>query len=75
MMQDLTLALRMLRKYPGLTLACSLALVLAIGGGAAWYQVWGNILSPAIPLPDGHQLVLVQTRNTLTNQPEPRVAR
>src|SRR5262245_65470066 len=71
---DFKLGFRMLLKYPGLTLAGGLALAIAIGVGAGWYQVWGNILSPTIPLPEGDRLVLVQTRNMLTNQPEWRVA-
>jgi putative ABC transport system permease protein len=74
MTQDFKLGFRMLLKYPGLTLAGGLALAIAIGLGAGWYQVWGNILSPTIPLPEGDRLVLVQTRNTLSNQPESRVA-
>jgi putative ABC transport system permease protein len=74
MTQDFKLGFRMLLKYPGLTLAGGLALTIAIGVGAGWYQAWGNILSPAIPLPEGDRLVLVQTRNTLTNQGESRVA-
>src|SRR5688500_17585561 len=75
MTQDFKLGFRMLLKYPGLTLAGGLALAIAIGIGAGWYQVWGNILSPTIPLPEGDRLVLVQTHNTLTNQVEVRVAR
>src|SRR5688572_25293295 len=74
MTQDFKLGFRMLLKYPGLTLAGGLALAVAIGVGAGWYQAWGNILSPTIPLPEGDRLVLVQTRNTLANQPELRVA-
>ncbi len=74
MTQDFKLGLRMLLKYPGLTLAGGLALAIAIGVGAGWYQIWGNILSPTIPLPEGDRLVLVQTQNTLTNHPELRVA-
>lgn len=71
---DFKLGFRMLLKYPGLTLAGGLALAIAIGVGASWYQIWGNILSPTIPLPEGDRLVLVQTQNTLTNQREARVA-
>ena len=74
MTQDFSLGFRMLLKYPGLTLAGGLALTIAIGVGAGLYQVWGNILSPTIPLPEGDRLVLVQTRNTLANQAESRVA-
>lgn len=75
MTQDFKLGLRMLLKYPGLTLAGGLALAIAIGVGAGWYQVWGNILSPTIPLPEGDRLVVVQTQNALANRPEVRVAR
>jgi predicted permease len=74
MTQDFKLGFRMFLKYPGLTLTGGLALGMAIAVGAGWYQVWGNILSPTIPLPEGDRLVLVQTRNTLTNRPELRVA-
>jgi putative ABC transport system permease protein len=71
---DFKLGFRMLLKYPGLTLAGGLALTIAIGVGAGLYQAWGNILSPTIPLPEGDRLVRVQTRNTLANQGESRVA-
>ncbi len=74
MTQDVRLGLRLLLKYPGLTLAGGVALAVAIGVGAGWYQAWGNVLSPAIPLPEGDRLVLVQTQDTLANQPELRVA-
>ena len=75
MLQDYKLGIRMLLKFPGLTIAGGLALAIAIGVGAGWYDLWGKILSPAIPLPEGDRVVLIETRNTLTNAPEPRVAR
>jgi predicted permease len=65
----------MLLKYPGLTIAGGLALAIAIGTGAAWYDVSGKFLSPSIPLPDGGRLVSIDTRNTLTGEAEPRVTR
>jgi putative ABC transport system permease protein len=73
MWQDYRLGLRMLLKYPGLTLAGGLALAIAIGVGAGWFDVIGQVLAPAIPLPEGERLVSIQTHDTLTNQPEPRV--
>ena len=73
--QDYRLGLRMLLKYPGLTLAGGLALAVAIGIGAGWYDLAGKLLAPAIPLPAGDRLVLIETRNTLTNKPERRVVR
>lgn len=72
---DLKLGLRMLLKYPGLTLAGGLALAIAIGVGAAWYDLTGKFLAPTIPLPEGDRLVSIETRNTLTNESERRVAR
>ena len=75
MLQDYKLGLRALLKFPGLTIAGGLALAITIGIGAGWYDLWGKILSPTIPLPDGDRVVLVETQNTLTNRPEPRVLR
>ena len=75
MLQDYRLGLRMLLKYPGLTLAGGLALAIAIGVGAGWYDVVGKIVAPTIPLPEGDRLVSIETQNTLTSEPEPRVLR
>ena len=75
MLQDYKLGLRMLLKYPGLTLAGGLALAVAIGVGAGWYDLSGKILSPIVPLPEGDRIVVIETQNTLTNQGEGRVAR
>jgi predicted permease len=75
MLHDYKLGVRMLRKYPGLTIAGGLALAFAIGVGAGTYDLLGKILAPRIPLPDGGRIVLIETQNTLTTAPEPRVVR
>jgi putative ABC transport system permease protein len=75
MLQDYKLGLRMLLKYPGLTAAGGLALAIAIGVGAGWYDLWGKLLSPTIPLPAGDRIVLIETQNALTTETEPRVLR
>ena len=72
---DLKLGGRMLVKFPMLTLAGGLALAIAIGIGAGWYDLMGKMLAPAIPLPDAERLVVIETQNTLANQPEARVVR
>ena len=72
---DYKLGLRMLRKYPGLTLAGGLALAIAIGIGAGWYDISGKLFAPTIPLPEGDRLVLIETQNTLTSEPESRLTR
>ena len=75
MLQDYKLGVRMLLKYPGLTIAGGLALAIAIGIGAGWYDLAGKLLWPTIPLPDGDRIVTIETQNVLTNQPELRVTR
>src|SRR4030095_7540513 len=75
MLQDYKLGLRMLAKYPGLTVAGTLALAIAIAIGAGWYDLSDELLSPTIPLPEGDRLVSIETRNVLTNELELRVAR
>jgi predicted permease len=75
MLQDYKLGVRMLLKYPGLTIAGGLALAIAIGIGAGWYDLAGKLLWPTIPLPDGDRIVTIETQNALTNEPELRVTR
>ena len=75
MLQDYKLGLRMLLKYPGLTMAGGLALAIAIAIGAGWYDFVGKVLLPTIPLPEGDRIVLIDTRNMLTNGVELRVGR
>jgi putative ABC transport system permease protein len=72
---DVKLAGRMLLKYPGLTLAGGLAIAIAIGIGAGWYDLTGTLMAPTIPLPEGDRLVVIETHNALTNEPERRVVR
>ena len=74
MLQDYKLGFRMLVKNPGLTIAGGLALAIAIGLGAGWYDLWTKIVSPTMPVPAGDRIVLVATQNILTNAPERRVA-
>ena len=63
MVQDYKLGLRMLLKYPGLTIAGGLALAIAIGIGAGWYDLTRDFLRPTIPLPDGDRIVEIEMRN------------
>jgi hypothetical protein len=73
MLHDYKLGFRMLVKYPGLTIAGGLALVVAVAVGAGWYDFWGRFLAPTIPLPEGDRIVLIDTQNALTNDAERRV--
>ena len=60
---DLKLGLRMLVKYPGLTIAGGLAIAIAIGLGAGWYDVSRDFFRPTIPLPEGDRIVEIEMRN------------
>ena len=74
-MLDLKLGVRMLLKYPGLTLAGGLALAIAIAIGAGYYDLVGKLFSPMAGLPERDRIVAIDTRNILTNEFEFRVVR
>ena len=64
MLPDYKLGLRMLLKFPALTFAGGLALAVAIGVGAGWYDLSGTLFSPTIPLPEGDRLVVISTQTS-----------
>ena len=73
-LQDYKLGLRMLVKYPGLTIAGGLALAIAIAIGAGWYTFMGDFWRPQMPFPDGDRLVEIEMRNTAGGGDERRIA-
>ena len=73
LVHDYKLGLRMLVKFPGLTIAGGLALAIAIGVGAGWYELSRNLLRPAIPLPDGDRIVEVEMRDSMAAADERRL--
>jgi putative ABC transport system permease protein len=70
---DFKLGLRMLVRYPVLTLIGSGSLALAIAIGAAAFAFISLVLWPRLPLPDGDQIVIIGHHDQATNQPESRV--
>jgi predicted permease len=72
-MHDYKLGLRMLAKYPGLTIAGGLALSIAIALGAGWYEVSRTLLRPMLPLRDGDRIVEIEMRDSLRAQDERRL--
>ena len=70
---DVKLGVRMLLRYPGLTLASGLALAIAIGVGAGWYDLSGDFFRPRLPLPGGERIVEVEMRNLMGGADERRV--
>jgi hypothetical protein len=71
--QDYKLGFRMLLKYPGLTFAGGLALAIAIGIGAGWHDLSGDIFRPRIPLPNGDRIVEAEMRDTMNPGDERRI--
>ena len=63
LVQDYRLGLRMLLKYPGLSIAGGLALAIAIAIGAGWYDYSRDFWRPTLPFPDGDRIVEVEMRN------------
>ncbi len=56
-MQQLTLALRMLRKTPFVTAVAVLSLALGIGANAAIYSLFDQLLLRSLPVPNATELV------------------
>jgi hypothetical protein len=54
---DAKLGVRMLIRYPGLTIVCSLAMAFAIAVGAGTFELVGDMIHPTVPLPDGERIV------------------
>lgn len=71
--QDYRLGLRMLVKYPGLTVAGGLALAIAIGLGAGWYDVTREVLRPRLPFASADRLIEIRMRSTVGAGEETRV--
>lgn len=70
---DVKLGLRMCLRFPGLTIAGGLALVLAIGIGAGWHEVAGDLLRPALQFPGGDRLVEIEMRDAARGKDERRL--
>ena len=70
---DMKLGLRMLVKYPGLTIIGGLAMAFSIWVGAVVFEGVRTFLSPTLPLPGGDRIVQIQNRDVAQNSAERRM--
>ncbi len=68
---DFKLGLRMLRRYPGLSLIGGLALAVAIAIGVLAFQFAHDQLTPTLPLDEGDRIVRIENFDRLAGAPEP----
>src|SRR5687768_13317554 len=57
---DFRHGVRMLGKYKGLTFVGGLAMAVAIGIGATAFELFGEMLSPALPFDEGDRIVSIR---------------
>ena len=69
---DLKLGLRMLVKYPGLTVVGGLAMAFGIWFGAVTFGMVGMATNPTLPLPDGDRIVQIRNWDVKANEIEKR---
>src|SRR5687768_9146056 len=60
---DVKLGLRMLRKYPALSLVSVIGMSVAIAIAAGYYGAIGAMIDPSLPLDEGDRIVSVQNIN------------
>ena len=70
---DVKLALRMLVRYPGLTLVGVLAMAAGITVSAAAFAIGHSLLDPSLPFEDGNRIVALEIADIRTQNREPRI--
>ena len=73
---DFKLGIRMLIKYPWLTIVGGLGMAVAVAIGASFFGVIYSMMDPSLPLPDGNRIVSIQNwDNGADDRPERRIVR
>ena len=70
---DFKLGLRMLVRYPGLTLVGGLAMAFGIFVGAACFEFYSQVLHPELPFDEGDRVVDVSLFDDRSREKEPRL--
>jgi hypothetical protein len=69
---DFKVGLRMLVRYPGLTLVGTVSMAVAIALGSVYFEAMNKGLNPRLPIRDGDRVVSILNWNTNEFQPDPR---
>ena len=72
---DMRLGVRMLVRYPGLTIVGGVAVAFAIAIGAATFEAVTQLLAPGIPLEDGARIVGIRNWDVEARTEDRRAAR
>ena len=70
---DVKLAARILVRYPGLTAVGVLGMAVAIAIAAGAFGIIYTLLDPALPLDEGHRIVMIQNWDLAENSAERRI--
>ncbi len=71
---DFKLGLRMLIKYPGLTMVGGAAMAFGIAAGVAGFEILTQMLDPTLPLDQGHRIVGLRNWDAARDRPSPHNA-
>ena len=72
---DTKLGLRMLVKYPGLTIVGGLAMAFAVWVGATTFELVTQFMHPTLPLPGGDRVVQIRNWDVAEGGVDPRALR
>lgn len=70
---DLKLGLRMLVKYPWLTIVGGLGMAVAVAIGAGFFGLIYSMMDPTVPLPNGERIVTIQVWSDSTGSPQRKI--
>ena len=70
---DFKVGLRMLARYPGLTVVGTIAIAVAIALGTLYFEVTSKFTNPRLPGPDADRIVSIQTWDASAMRPETQV--
>lgn len=71
---DFRLAVRMLARYPALTIVGSVGIAFGLAAGVAGFEIRTQMIDPRLPLDDGHRIVGIRNWDIRNGRPGPSTA-